>query len=182
MKKKMKRNRCISLIAVLILFSANCSLAVAKAGEEKKVRKEPHEKVVTSAISLYSGNASIFAQYLSDQEYSGPILGFAAEFGSMYKRSDNLSWDLDLTYLGIAPQVFQITNPAVTSGYSPNWNPAKNLYLKAGGSFDFLFGVLSGVPDHVNNVIDFDTQMQIKAGAGIRYGWNFRKVGGVNEQ
>lgn len=188
MKKEMKKIKSISLIAILMLFSANCTLAVAKETKEQKVRKEAHEKVVTSAISLYSGNASIFAQYLSDQEYSGPILGFAAEFGSMYKRSDNLSWDLDLTYLGIAPQVFQITNPAVTSGYSPNrfnadygtyynWNPAKNLYLKAGGSFDFLFGVLSGVPDHVNNVIDFDTQMQIKAGAGIRYGWNFRKTG-----
>ena len=33
------------------------------------------------------------------------------------------------------------------------------------------------MPDHVNNVIDFDAQMQIKAGAGIRYGWNFRKTG-----
>lgn len=158
MKKKMKKIKSISLIAILMLFSANCTLAVAKETKEQKVRKEAHEKVVTSAISLYSGNASIFAQYLSDQEYSGPILGFAAEFGSMYKRSDNLSWDLDLTYLGIAPQVFQITNPAVTSGYSPNrfnadygtyynWNPAKNLYLKAGGSFDFLFGVLSVVPE-----------------------------------
>ena len=184
----MKKIKSISLIAILLIFSANCSLAVAKSGEEKKGRKEPHEKVVTTSLSLYSGSATIFAQYLSDQEYSGPIIGLAAEFGSMYKRSNNLSWDLDLTYLGLAPQALQITNPAETSGYAPyrfnadygtyyNWNPAKNLYLKAGGSFDFLFGVLSGVPDHVNNVIDFDTQMQIKAGAGIRYGWNFRKTG-----
>ena len=56
MKKEMKKIKSISLIAILMLFSANCTLAVAKQTKEQKVRKEAHEKVVTSAISLYSGN------------------------------------------------------------------------------------------------------------------------------
>jgi hypothetical protein len=174
-----------------MLLFANDGFAADKAKKEKSKVKDETEKVVTAAASLYSGDAVIVNQYLGDQEYKGPVVGAAVEFGAMYRRSHKVSWDLDLTYLGSSYSDIMegnVSNPAGTSAYSMsrinadygtyfNWNPVKNLSIKAGGSFDFLFGVLSGVPDHVNNVIDFDTQMQIKAGAGIRYGWNFRKTG-----
>ncbi len=188
MNKQMKKIKGLSIIAILMLLFTNVSFASAKASKEKKVKEEAPEKVITTSLSLYSGKTTIFAQYLSDQEYSGPTVGIAAEFGSMYKRSKNLSWDLDMTYVGLASSMFQALNPAQTSGYVPqrgnidygtyyNWNPAKNLYLKAGGSFDVLLGVVKAGPDHVNNILDLDVHSQLKAGAGIRYGWNFRRVG-----
>ena len=187
----MKMFKQVGFIAIAMLLFANDGFAAEKASKEKRKDKEETEKVVTAAASLYSGDAVIVNQYLGDQEYKGPVVGAAVEFGAMYKRSQKVSWDLDLTYLGSSYSDVMdgnVSNPAGTSAYSMNrinadygtyfnWNPVKNLSIKAGGSFDFLFGVLSGVPDHVNNVIDFDAQMQIKAGAGIRYGWNFRKTG-----
>lgn len=179
MKQEIKKIKGLSLIAVLILLFANGSVVTAKTGDEK---------VVTASLSLYTGSSTIFAQYLGDQEYTGSILGVAAEFGSMYKRSENLSWDIDLTYLGLASGVFQASNPAETSAYGTNrinadygtyynWNPVKNLYIKAGGSFDVLFANILAGPDHVNNMLETDLQTQLKAGAGIKYGWNFKKTG-----
>lgn len=188
----MKIIRHLSIFAVLMLLFANNSFAETNAKKEKKARKEANEKVVTAAVSLYLGDAVIVDHYLGDQEYSGPVLGVATEFGAMYKRGKNISWDLDLTYLGSSyspgsPSA-NISNPAGTSAYVINrfnadygtfynWNPVKNLYIKAGGSFDVLLAMLNGVPDHVNNSIEFDFQTQFKAGAGIKYGWNFKKIG-----
>jgi hypothetical protein len=188
----MKMRKQLSIFAVLMLLLPNYASAAEKTETEKKNRTEPREKVVTAAASLYSGNAVIIDHYLSDQEYTGPVLGGTLEFGAMYKRSETLSWDLDLTYLGRgysqSTLIQNISNPAGTSAYKINrfnadygtyynWNPAKNLYIKAGGNLDILFGMLYGVPDHVNNKVSTDFQTQIKAGAGIKYGWNFKKCG-----
>ena len=188
MKRQMKKIKGLTLFAILMLLFTSGSFAFAKSGKEKIAREESKEKVVTTSLSLYAGKSSMFAQYLSDQEYSGPVLGLAAEFGSMYKRSENLSWDLDATFIGLASGIFQPVNPAGTSAYAPkrgtvdygtyyNWNLAENLYIKAGGSFDVLFAAIGAGPDHVNNNIEIDFQTQFKVGAGIRYGWNFKKTG-----
>jgi hypothetical protein len=179
-------------VAIAMLLFTDGAFAADKAQKDKK-EKDSAEKVVTAGISVYSGNATIVAHYLDNQEYNGPTMGLTAEFGAMYKRSENLSWDLDMTYLGSsyssgAPET-GVSNPAGTSGISMNrinadygtyynWNPIKNLSIKAGGSFDLLGGLLNGVPNHVNNSIELDLQMQLKAGAGVRYGWNIKdKVG-----
>ena len=91
MKRQMKKIKGLTLFAILMLLFTSGSFAFAKSGKEKIAREESKEKVVTTSLSFYAGNTSMFAQYLSDQEYSGHVLGLAAEFGSMYKRSENLS-------------------------------------------------------------------------------------------
>lgn len=150
------------------------------------------EKVVTTKWSFVTGDATVTNHYLSDQEYNGAILGIGTEFGSFYKRNENLSWKLDITYVSSpysshAPEL-SVSNPAGTSFYSMhninadygtyyNWNPAKNLFLKAGGSFNLVTGFTMGKPNHVNNMFDVDFQTQLQASAGVRYGWNFKKFG-----
>lgn len=119
-------------------------------------------------------------------------MGGGAKFGAMYKRSENVSWDIDITYLrsSYSPHVedFCIANPARTSFYAVNmadadygtyynWNPIENLYLKAGGTFNLVAGVIQAAPNHINNIIDFDLQTQFKASAGARYDWFFNKFG-----
>lgn len=182
----------LSFIAIAMLLITNNAFAADKVKRERK--EATTEKVVTAGISLYSGNATIVNHYLDDYEYSGPTMGVAAEFGAMYKRSEKLSWDLDLTYLGSSFSLEHpennISNPAGTSGYNItrgnidygtfyNWNPVKNLSIKAGGSLDLLMGMTTGVPNHINNAADFDFQTQLKASVGIRYGWYIKNKVGI---
>ena len=171
------------IITFLMLMSMTDSLA-----ENREVK----EKVVTTKFSFVSGSAKIADHYLNDQEHAGEVLGLSMEFGSFYKKSKNISWDFDMTYI-MSPysslaQEISISNPSKTSFYALhnvraeygtyyNWNLLDNLNIKAGGSIDMLTGMIMGKPDYVNNLIDFDFQLQLKAAAGIRYGWNFKKFG-----
>ena len=190
----MKIFKQLGFVAIVMLLFSYDGFAADKAKKERRKQKEDVEKVVTAAASLYSGDATIVNHYLGDQEYNGPVIGAAVEFGAMYKRSQKLSWDLDLTYLGSSyssdVENANISNPAGTSAYLMkrvtadygtyfNWNPAKNLSIKLGGNVDFLFGLLNGVPNHINNSIEFDFQTQLKAGFGIRYGWNIKNKFGI---
>lgn len=174
--------RRISTLALLILLATN-----VYAGNDA-----PAEKVVTASAYYTRGKATIINHYLSDQQYKGPISGFGVEFGSMYKRSENLSWDLTGKYLGAGYSAGShdscIGNPAQTSfiemqayevnyGTYYNWNPVKNLLFKAGGSVNVMGGLMTGVPDHVNNGMDFDLQTQLRAGVGVKYGCYFNKFG-----
>lgn len=173
----------LSVIALLsLMFAFN-----AYAGEEQQ-----KEKVVTGKWSFVMGNAKVANHYLSDQEYKGTVVGLSMDFGSFYKKSDKLSWDVDVTYF-LAPyidvlEISTLANPSKTSYYALhslradygtyyNWNPVKNLNIKAGGKFDILGGFTMAKPNHVNNIMDLDFQAQLKAAAGIRYGWNFKKWG-----
>lgn len=180
----MRTIRNLSLIALLAFLSTTYVMAEDN-GEVK-------EKIVTSSWSLISADAVVANHYLSDQQHSGSMMGLGMKFGSMYKKSENLSWDIDINYM-MAPYVAilpdaSLSNAAKTSFYSMhtfdadygtyyNWNPVKNLYIKAGGCFDFLFGFTGANPEYVNNSIDVDLQAQFKAAAGIRYGWQFKKIG-----
>lgn len=150
------------------------------------------EKIVTTKWSLISGTGKVVNHYLSNQEYKGQLMGLGMEFGSFYKRSENLSWDLDLSYI-MSPYIpiaeeMSMANPARTAynvlhairadyGTYYNWNPIENFYIKAGGRFDLLAGVNFGRPNQINNLFDIDFQTQIKAAAGIRYGWELKRIG-----
>ena len=173
----------LSVFAVLILlFASN-----AYAGNETE-----REKVVSSKWSIVNGKAKVANHYLSDQEHIGQLMGMSMDFGSFYKKSENISWDFNLTYI-LSPyraKVDEVSlgNPARTSfialhniradyGTYYNWNPADNFYIKAGGCLDLFTGINIGKPNHVNNLFDLDFQTQLKAAVGVRYGWNFRKFG-----
>lgn len=173
----------LSVLTLLMLLFAT------QASAENDVQKE---KVVTSSLSFIAGDATITDHYMSDQEYTGPIMGAGMKFGSFYKKSSNLSWDIDLTYLAASYTPYAtdvcIGNPARTSFYDVkhlnadygtyyNWNPIKNLHIKVGGSFDLLMGMILGQPNHINNAVDLDFQTQLKAAAGIQYGWYFKNFG-----
>ena len=162
------------LLSILMLLALSFS-ALAQ-------QTESTEKIVTSKWSLLVGSASIADHYFTNQEYSGPMMGLSVEFGSFYKKNKNLSWELDMTYIGFGSP----SNPAGTGTLkvydgafeyktSYNWNPVKNLHLRAGGSFDLNLGA-NFDPNGINNVLELLFQPQIKAVAGIRYGWNFKKM------
>jgi hypothetical protein len=153
-----------------------------------------NERVISSSVYVTSGDAVIANHYLSNQEYSGEISGGGARFSAMYKKSSRLSWDLDINYLNSnyspTAENVSISNPAHTSFYSVlavdadygtyyNWNPVKNLSIKAGGSLDLVMGMTTGVPNHINNAADFDFQTQLKASVGIRYGWYIKNKVGI---
>ena len=171
-----------SVFALLMFLAVNLSAQ----------NEAPKGKVITVSAYAMTGNAVIANQYLSDQEHAGPVSGAGVEFGAMYKRSKNLSWDFDFTYTsasdaGSKPQ-YSVSNAAGTSAFTMsafdldygtyyNWNPVKNLYFKAGGTFNILGALMMGVPNYINNSIDIDFQTQLKASAGVKYGYNFKKIG-----
>ena len=83
--------RILTIIMILVL-SFN---AFAQQTESK-------EKIVTTKWSFLVGSASFADHYISNQEYnSSASLGFSIEFGSFYKSNENLSWKLDISYLGL---------------------------------------------------------------------------------
>jgi hypothetical protein len=146
------------------------------------------EKIVTTKFSFLTGQATVANHYFSNQEYSnGLLFGAAVDLGSFYRRNQNLSWDLDLSYVGSdAKSSNAPTNPAGTASLGVcdieveyatayNWNPIKNLYLKAGGAFNINGGFFSA-PSSINNVFDFLMQPQLKAVGAIKYGWSFKKM------
>lgn len=162
------------LLSILVLLALSFS-ALAQ-------QTESTEKIVTSKWSLLVGSASIADHYFTNQEYSGPMMGLSVEFGSFYKKHKNLSWELDMTYIGLGSPsnpagtgTLKVYDGAIEYKTSYNWNPVKNLHLRAGGSFDLNLGA-NVDPNGINNVLELLFQPQIKAVAGIRYGWNFKKM------
>ena len=162
------------LLSILMLLALSFS-ALAQ-------QTESTEKIVTSKLSLLVGSASIADHYFTNQEYSGPMMGLSVEFGSFYKKHKNLSWELDMTYIGLGSPsnpagtgTLKVYDGAIEYKTSYNWNPVKNLHLRAGGSFDLNLGA-NFDPNGINNVLELLFQPQIKAVAGIRYGWNFKKM------
>jgi hypothetical protein len=162
------------LLSILMLLALSFS-ALAQ-------QTESTEKIVTSKWSLLIGSASIADHYFTNQEYSGPMMGLSVEFGSFYKKNKNLSWELDMTYIGLGSPsnpagtgTLKVYDGAIEYKTSYNWNPVKNLHLRAGGSFDLNLGA-NFDPNGINNVLELLFQPQIKAVAGIRYGWNFKKM------
>lgn len=172
-----------------ILLTLVC-MPVLLAG--KNQRPEPREeKIVNAKWSLNFGSGSVANHYLSEYEYAGRLYGLQAEFGAFYKRSENLSWDLDLSLTstmtfsgkiydaGLAnpteTNFWMLKNYSVKYGTSYNWNPAPNLYLRTGGTFELFLGSNSCLPDNINNSSDFDFMPQLNASAGIKYGWTLKK-------
>lgn len=147
---------------------------------------ESKEKIVTNKWSFVFGSPTYVNHYFSNQEYSGgSMVGIAGEHGAFFRKRENLAWNLKLTGLA-SPKSFAATNPAKTSaitsyilsaeyGVSHHWNPVKNLYLRAGGAFNFEGGWFSA-PMGINNVADLLVQPQLKATAGIKYAINFKNM------
>lgn len=175
----------IRRFSISVLLGLLCLFSVA-AEEAAK------EKVVTNRWSLISGSAVVADQYLTNQEYTGEVIGVAWESGTFYKKSDDISWSLDIAYIkspySEALEMYGLINPAGTTsiamddvwieyGTSYNWNPITDLYITAGGSLDLRFGINNGKPNSINNLIDIDLHTQFKVTAGIRYGWTFEKWG-----
>lgn len=167
----------ILFLSLLMAFSLNAFAQTAELGE----------KIVTSKVSFLTGSATIADHYFSNQQYSGALLGTEVGFGSFYRKNTNLSWNLGASYLGVSGKSnLAPTNPAGTSslgvsdieveyGTAYNWNPVKNLYLKAGGVFNINAGAFQA-PKSINNVLDFIMQPQLKAAGSIKYGWTFNKM------
>lgn len=167
----------ILILSLLMVFSLNALAETAESGE----------KIVTSKVSFLAGSATVADHYFSNQQYSGALLGAEVGFGSFYRKNQNLSWNLDASYLGVSGKSdLAPTNPAGTSslgvadieveyGTAYNWNPVKNLYLKAGGVFNINAGAFQA-PKSINNVLDFMMQPQLKAAGAIKYGWTFKKM------
>ena len=168
-----------------LLIALAAMLLATNAFADGNVPSQSSPKVVTSSFYFTSGGAVIANEFLNDQEYSGTIMGGGAKFGAMYKRSENVSWDIDITYLrsSYSPHVedFCIANPARTSFYAVNMADADYGYVGSSPEHITLYrlvaGVIQAAPNHINNIIDFDLQTQFKASAGARYDWFFNKFG-----
>ena len=158
------------------------------------------EKVVSASFSMLSGSAMILDEYLIDQAYTGDISAYQLKFGAMYKKNNNLTWDLygrlydgPKGKAGISDALSQkgLMNPsrttgiilkAIGAGYGTyyNWSFADKLQVKAGGLLDFYGGLKEGYPSSVNNAANFEGQLMLKAAGGIKYGWDFKNNWGLN--
>lgn len=179
-----------------LLLIATVSMAITAIGSATASAQEK-ERVVTGTISIMSPTkVQVLDEYISNQLYSGGAVfpGLNVELRGLYKNHDNLSWNLEYTGFNrkklldnkVSEDMTKLTNPAKTQsmkysaftvGYGTyyHWNFGKKLMLKAGGIFDLYGAMKTSAPDGVNNYMNVDAQMMIKAHAGIKYGWDFKK-------
>lgn len=146
-----------------------------------------NEKVVTGSVNyLISSETQILDEYISDQMFSGTsmVTGWNIKLGALYRKHDNLSWDLYFKSFGSNNST--ILDPAYSQSLTFNdynvgygtyyhWNIGKKLMIKAGGMFDLYGASKKAIPDGVNNAMNMEGQIMVKAHGAIKYGWDFKK-------
>lgn len=176
----------LSLLLAVSIASAVLSPVVASAQE--------NEKVVTGTITLLSpSKVQVLDEFMSSQLYTGESVftGWNLKLGAIYKKHDNLSWDLYYTsynrqgWLEDSGSLEGLTNPANSQrlkyslynvGYGTyyHWQFGEKLMLKAGGMFDLYGAMKQTNPDGVNNSRTLEGQIMLKAHTAIKYGWDFK--------
>lgn len=169
-------NKLSFLLAVSI---ASVALGTATASAQEK------EKVVTGSISyLPISGMQMLDEYISEKVYSNPEVtgGWNIKLGALYKKHDNLSWDLyyksftgSTSYDPANSQHLEYDSWNFGYGTYYHWNFGKKLMVKAGGMFDLYGAMKQSKPDGVNNFINMEGQIMLKAQAAIKYGWDFKK-------
>ena len=178
-----------------LLFFLAVSVATTLAGSTFATAQEK-EKVVTGTISNKSpASVKVLDEYISSQLYSGSNVfsGLNVKLGSFYRKHDNLSWDVYYTSYQRSESLDEasdnhLMNPAGSQrlrysswsfGYGTyyHWNFGEKLLIKAGGVCDFYGGYKESLPDGVNNHVNLEGQIMLKANAAIKYGWDFKKWG-----
>ena len=171
----------------LLLLLALCVATTAVASAQER------EKVVTGTISFLNPSSMlVLDEYVASHEYTGSsTIGLSVKLGALYRRHDNLSWDLYYTGYN-RPSLLDnsawalLSNPAKTQsldytvynfGYGTyyHWQFGKKLLLKTGGMLDFYGAMKEAKPDAVNNSLSLEGQIMLKAHAAIKYGWDFKK-------
>ena len=179
----------------LLLLSA-ASIVAFILGPAQAYAQE-NEKVVTGKITLMSPTTvEVLDEYISSQLYTGETVftGMNVRLGAIYRKNDNLSWDL--YYTGFKRPAWRekfgggnlesLRNPAESQvlkyttynlGYGTyyHWRFGEKLMLKTGGMFDVYGAHKNSTPDGVNNSTSIDAQIMLKAHAAIKYGWEFKK-------
>lgn len=177
----------------MLLCLASVGVSYASQGNEKteqevKVAKQREDKPLASRWSVMIGSAQFANHYISNQEYSGIISGVKMEFGRMYRRSENLSWELDLSYASASEGFMNsnLLNPAKTNGISAtvfdisyathyNWLLGNNWLLKVGGALNLYADANIQIANSMNNALSAQAATQLYASAGICYKAEFDK-------
>ena len=153
---------------------------------------QQREKVVTGSFSyLAPSSIEMLDEYMSNQMYSGALYysGWDIKLSALYKKYDNLSWDLyfntlsqgnseDISELMSNPSNSQyLTYNGYNLGYGTyyHWNFGRKLMIKAGGKFDLYGAKKETKPDGLDNCLNMEGQIMLKAHAAIKYGWDFKK-------
>ena len=169
----------------LLLLLALCIATTAVASAQ--------EKVVTGTITfLNPSSMNVLDEFVASHEYTGSsAIGLSVKLGALYRRQDNLSWDLYYTGYN-RPSLLNnsewplLSNPASTQsldytvynfGYGTyyHWQFGKKLLIKTGGMLDFYGAMKEAKPDAINNALSLEGQIMLKAHAAIKYGWDFKK-------
>ena len=178
-------------LLVLAVLIATIPLSSTKASAQEK------EKVVTGTVNMLTpASVKILDGYISNQLYSGSgvFTGWNVKLGAIYKKQENLSWDLyftsfnrpkwqeeldsgDLEYLTNPAKSQRLKYSMISVGYGTyyHWKFGEKLMVKAGGMFDVYGAMKTSTPDGVNNNLNFDGQRLFKGHATIKYGWDFKK-------
>ena len=183
------------LVLTLAVFFVTAPLGLTTVSAQEIEQNK--EKVVTGTIQLMTpGSVKILDGYISNQLYTGSdvFTGLNVKLGALYKKHDNLSWNLYYTGFNRAKWLEELgeddlphlTNPSKSQhlkysslnfvyGTYYHWKFGEKLMIKAGGMFDVYGAMKTSTPDGTNNNMNFDAQMLFKGHAAIKYGWDFKK-------
>ena len=180
---------------LLILLALSVTSAFLSLGNVAYAQED--NRIVTGEVTLLSpSRVSVLDEFISDQLYTGKsvFLGYNLNLRSMYKKQENLSWDLYYTTFNRSQtveesgEVSRLSNPANSQylkytlhniGYGTyyHWQFGEKLKIKAGGVFDLYGAIKNSYPDGVNNAMNLEGQIMVKAKGAIKYGWDFKNWG-----
>lgn len=175
-----------------LLFAV--SIAIALLGSSVATAQE-NERVVTGTFNYMTpSHVEVLDEYISSQLYQGGAVftGLNVNLGSVYKKNQKVSWDLYYTQFSRNAEMVamdgvpKLMNPAKTQylnyqyynfGYGSyyHWNFGNKLKVKAGGVFDVYGSMKTSKPDGVNNFLNMEAQIMVKALGAVKYGWDFKK-------
>lgn len=178
------------------LFLTFASLVATAVIGTTVVAAQEKEKVVTATISTsLPMSVKVLDEYISSQLYTGSKVfsGLNVKFSALYKKHDNLSWDIYFTSFHRPKLLDNASNVALWNpsgsqrlkfsswkfGYGTyyHWTLAEKLNIKVGGLCDFYGEFKVSTPDGVNNAQNMAAQIMLKGHASIKYGWEFNKWG-----
>lgn len=181
----------LALLCLALTGVCYASQVESSKRERAKVERRPVEiKPLTARWSALLGKSKYANHYLSNHEYSGFTWGVEMELGRMYKRSNNLSWELNINHLRATDGMYNkpLQNPANTNSVSLkscgvnyathyNWLVGEGWMFKVGGFLDFYGDFAAQQRVAMNNANSIGGTLQVYASGGVSYKANFKNWG-----
>ena len=142
------------------------------------------DKPVTLNVSTLAGYGMLSNHYISDWQFKGLTLGWTANIGRYFKKSENAAWKLSFRYAGNAEALGGLKEASnleavdfneYAFNYSAyyNWHIGDGFRIKLGGAVDVVGDLMRAKVVSSNNSVSANGTALLEAVFGMSYTFEF---------